>query len=170
MSKKAIALLATILAAGVGAFGAYAYWTAHGAGSGTATAGSAPTNLEIGASGFADLTIGNGGHKPVRVVVHNPNPFSSRVNTVTYTGMTAVPGTCDPSWFNLGTGDGSARSPYAQVSHVELNVNLAADDAAPLGPDQVATTGFGTLTLKDLPGTDQNACQGAVLTLNFTSN
>ena len=41
MSKKGVALLATLVVAAVAAFGAYAYFTAAGSGSGTASVGSA---------------------------------------------------------------------------------------------------------------------------------
>ena len=169
--KKRTWVLTGVVAAiaAMASVGAYAYWTAGGSGSGTATAGSAAANLQISAAGWANLGIGDSGAKAVSVTVHNPNPYSSHVNNVLYTGITADAGHsgCLASWFNLGTGNASG---YVAVNSVALNADLAADDAAAGGADETTTAGFGSLTLKDMAGVDQNACQGAILTLSFTSN
>ncbi len=51
-SKKAVALLATLVVAVAASIGAYAYFTSTGTGSGTATVGSA-TNWVIGQDGYS---------------------------------------------------------------------------------------------------------------------
>ena len=85
-----------------------------------------------------------------------------------YTGIAPDAGHsgCLAAWFNLGTG--SAGGGYVAVNSVNVNQDLDAQNAT--ASDDVTTAGFGTLTLEDMPGVDQNECQGAILTLSFTSN
>ena len=157
--------VAAVIAA-MASVGAYAYWTASGTGSGSATAAPAATNMELTATGWANIYPGAAGAKAVSVTVHNPNTYSSHVNDVFVdpafgaagNGITTSDVGCLSAWFSL------------DFSSVTLNQNLAADDGGAGGLDETTTAGFGNLTLADLPSTDQNACQSAAITIHLKSN
>ncbi|WP_285245572.1 hypothetical protein [Pseudarthrobacter sp. fls2-241-R2A-127] len=153
MTKKnkiaAVAMSAALVAVGGGA--AYAYWSTTGGGNGSATASNTTTPVAINVT--VDPGVNPGGPaKTITYTATNPNTSSTPVTlinpVVTTTVAAGVTGVCDPAWFKA---------------------------TVPAGPTTVlpgATTdlGTGTLTLSDLPTTNQDACKGATITVTVGSN
>jgi hypothetical protein len=142
MSKKGVALLATLVVAAVAAFGAYAYFTAAGSGSGTASVGSA-SGIQLSGSPAATLYPG-GADAPVTVSIHNPGSGNQYVGTIT--GTVATNGGCLGTWF--------------VVDPVTYNAEVNAG----------ATGTAGTNVRMTDANASQNACQGQTLTINWSSN
>lgn len=141
-NKKGFALLGALVVAAVAAFGAYAYFTSTGSGSGTATVGSSSA-IQLSGSPAAQLFPG-GADAPVTVSIHNPGGGKEYVGTIS--GTVATNGGCVGSWFT---------------------VDSVAYDAS---VDAGATVTAGTNVRMADSGTDQDACQGKSMTINWTSN
>jgi hypothetical protein len=127
----------------VGAFGAYAYWTTGGSGTGSATAGTTTNNLTIASPSVTGITPGS--TTPVTVTVTNPNSYSVHVGTVSTVITTSDPG-CLPADFTF--------PPKA------LNTTIAASGTASF------TQG---LVFADT-AVNQDLCKGATVTLTYSSN
>lgn len=147
MTKKnkiaAVAASAALVAVGGGA--AYAYWSTTGSGTGGATAAS--TTQPVSITVTVEQGVAPGTPKSITYTATNPNTSSTPV-TLVNPQVSTSDAKCLPGWF-LAT--------------------------VPAGPTTVlagATTGLGTgtLTLSDLPDTDQNACKGAMITVTVGSN
>jgi hypothetical protein len=144
VTKKRVILIAVAaLAIGLGT-SAFAYFTSSGNGSGSAAVGSAAT-VELSGSPVGTLYPG-GPDLPVTVTIHNAGSGSQRVGTVSGAVANANSGTCLGSWFVVDSVD------YNQV-------------LAPGASDTVSTT----VSMPD-SGTNQDACQGQALTINWSSN
>jgi hypothetical protein len=144
-SKKAFVLLATLVVAAAAAVGAYAYFSSTGSGTGTASVGSS-SNIQLSSPLVGTLYPG-GPAVPVTVTVHNPgagNEYVGTISGVVQNGGTG--GNCLGSWFT--------------VAPVNFNTDV------PAGASPTAAT---TVTLND-SGTNQDACQGATMTVNWSSN
>jgi hypothetical protein len=141
-SKKGVAVLAMLVVAAVSAFGAYAYFTASGSGSGSATVGSA-SGIQLSGSPVAALYPG-GADASVTVTIHNPGSGAQNVNVVS--GTVATNGSCLGSWF--------------QVDPVNYANTLASG-----GTDTASTK----VRMTD-SGTNQDVCQGKTMTINWSSN
>jgi hypothetical protein len=142
-SKKGIAaLLATLTVVAFAAVGAYAYFTAGGSGTGSATVGSAST-IALSSAPVGTLLPG-GADVPVTVTIHNPGSSAQHVGTVS--GTVADNTGCLGAWF--------------AVDSVNANVTVAAGD------DETADTNVRMIDT----GTNQNACQGKSMTINWSSN
>jgi len=142
-SKRTWVAIVAVLAIAMSAIGAFAYFTAAGSGSGNATVGAA-TAVVITSDVNATGLYPGGGNKSVAVHVNNPGSGQQFVNDVS--GTVADNGGCLGSWFVVDT--------------IDLNANIA----------PAATVDTTTNVRMNDSGTNQNACQNATLTINWTSN
>ena len=153
--KRALAALSAVAVLAVpGA--AIAYFTDTGSGTGSATVGSASTVTLAGT--ITGTLVPAGSPASVSVLVTNPGSGSQYVNTVHLNSITTDAGhsTCDLSV--------SGGTPAFTMSDITVNQTLTKSGTA---GDHTTVTG--SLQMNDT-GVSQNACQGAPLTLNFTSN
>jgi hypothetical protein len=142
-SKKGIALLAALVVAIAAAVGAYAYFTASGTGTGTASVGMADT-IALSSPLVGDL-YPDGADVPVTVTIDNAAGSGSQfVDTVS--GSVADNGACLGAWF--------------EVDDITYQDTIAAG----------ASDTAGTFVRMLDSGTNQNACQGLTMTINWTSN
>jgi hypothetical protein len=150
--KRALLALFSTLAL-VLAGGAYAYFTTTGSGTGTASVGSASA---VTLKATVSSTLYPGASSPVTFQVSNPSSAAQRVGTISLSGITVDAGhsTCS----TVITGG----NPDFSMPAVAVNQTFGS------GSNQ-AVTPTGTLTMNDT-GVNQNACQGATLTLQVTSN
>jgi hypothetical protein len=132
---------------------AYAYFTTSGSGTATATVGSSSAVTLHGTVG-SNLYPGSSG--TVTFTVDNPSSGSQHVGTISLSGISAdaAHSSCGTT---IGGGNPDFSMPAVTVNHV----------FAPGNGQSVTPTG--TLTMNDT-GVSQNACQGATLTLQLTSN
>jgi hypothetical protein len=148
-NRKLIALLAT-LALATTAVAGYAYFTAAGAGTGTAAVGSSSTFTVHG-----DVT-GNlypaGPALTVPVTVTNTSTGAQKVGTVTLDSITTTQAGCDTSL-------NGTNSAFTFVNPVTINQDLAAG--------ATSTAVNGSLQMNDT-GVSQDNCQGAPLVLHFS--
>jgi len=150
--KRALVALGCTAALAVAGF-ALAYFTSSG--SGTATA-------EVGESSAVTLhaTISSelfpGASSPVVITVDNPSGGSQRVGTVSL-GSISV----DAGHSTCGTAI-SGGNPDFSMPAVSVNKVFGPGNGQSVTPN-------GTLTMNDT-GVNQDACQGATLTLHLTNN
>ena len=133
--------LATFLI--LGAVGAYAFWTAGGSGSGTATAGTTTDNLTIASAPVSGLTPGSS--TPVTVTLTNPNSYSVGVGTVS-TVITTSDAGCLPADFTFP--DRVMNTTIAPLGTASFTQNLVFADTS----------------------ANQDPCKGATITLTYASN
>ena len=150
--KRAIVALSTVGALAVAAV-AFAYFTSTGSGTGTATVGSGSA-VTLHATVSSNLYPG--GSSPVTFTVDNPSSAAQRVGTITLASISVDAGhsTCSKV---VGGGN-----PDFTMASVAVNKTYGSGNGQ-------AVTPTGTLTMNDT-GVSQDACQGATLTLNLTSN
>src|SRR5262249_46157887 len=146
-SKRGLVLLATMVAAIAAAIGANAYFSSTGAGSGNATVG-ASTNIVI-----TNDTVGNlyPGGAAVSVPVHLQNPGGGNefvhVVSGTVEDITSGPNAgCMGSWFAVAPITYNAVVNHGATNSTSTNV-----------------------TMTDT-GSNQDACQNANLTIDWSSN
>ncbi len=139
--KKFAALAAGTLTLGL-SVGAYAYFTAPGAGSATANVGAASAIQLSGTT--TDAIYPGGPGVDVSISVTNPGKGAQHVDTVTLAGIDTPPG-CDAAAFSMAP--------------VTVDTTVAAGGA---------TTVHGTLVMAD--SGNQDSCQGGALTLHLASN
>jgi len=132
---------------------ALAYFTASGSGTATATAGEG-TALTL--HGTVSSTLYPGTSSPVAFTVDNPSSGAQRVGTISLTGITA-----DGAHSGCSTAIGGANPDFAMP-------DVVVDETFGSGNGQSVAAG-GTLTMNDT-GVDQDACQGATLTLHLSSD
>ena len=174
--KKQIALLAALTVAAVAAIAAYAYFTANGSGSGTATVGTSST---VTLHGNTTGTLYPGATVPVSFTVDNPSTGHQQLGTIYLAGVKACTGassTWDPT-ANSGNGacsnsgteqttcesvdDGStsdANTHNFYMADVVENQDLAGSSSG------VSATNGGTLKLNNL-NASQDSCKNASLYL-----
>ena len=153
-STKKRALLATACICALGVAGAaVAYFTTTGSGTGTATVGSS-TAVTVKATVAGAVYPGSS--STVSFTVDNPSSGAQRVGTITLASITADSGhsTCATTI--------SGGNPDFTMANVAVNKTFGPGNGQ-------SVTQTGTLTMNDT-GVNQNACQGATLTLNLTSN
>ena len=103
LTKKKIAGLASLLVAAVAAIGAWAYFTANGSGSGSATVGTSST---LALHGSTIGTLYPGTTVSISFTVDNPSSGTQRLGTIYLAGVKACTGSgsaWDPS-LNSGAG------------------------------------------------------------------
>jgi hypothetical protein len=172
LRRSKTALAGCILAALVLAGGAYAYFTATGTGSGTATVG-ASASLTV--TGTAASTLYPGASSTVNFTVNNPSTAHQRLGTISLSGVHACTGT-GSSWngsscSNAGTEQTTCESYDTNASSTTDNFsmqNVVSNQDLPSGNNQTVTA-TGTLAMNDL-ASSQNSCQNANLTLSFTAS
>jgi hypothetical protein len=150
--KRALAVVGCVSALAIAAV-AYAYFTSTGSGTATAKVGTASA---ITLKGTVAGNLYPGASSQVTFTVDNPSSGAQRVGTISLTGITVDAGhsTCSVT---IGGG-----TPDFSMPAVAVNATF------PSGNGQ-AVTPKGTLTMNDT-GVNQNACQGAELTLALASN
>lgn len=150
--KRVLALLSgTIAVAAAGA--AIAFFTSSGSGTGTAAVGSSsPVTLHATISS----NLYPGSSSPVSFTVDNPSSGSQRIGTITLSSISVDSGHSGCST-TIGGGNPDFTMPAVTVNKVFGS-----------GNGQSVTPG-GTLTMNET-GVNQDACQGATLTLNLTNN
>jgi hypothetical protein len=146
-----IGLGCTIALAAVGV--AVAYFTSSGSGTGSAAVGSSsPVTLHATISS----NLYPGSSSPVSFTVDNPSSGSQRVGTITLSSISVDAGHSGCST-TIGGGN-----PDFTMAAVTVNKVFGT------GNGQSVTPG-GTLTMNET-GLNQDACQGATLTLNLSNN
>jgi hypothetical protein len=147
---------------------AYAYFTASGSGTGSATVG---TSTALTLHGATSPSLFPGSTSTVTLTADNPSGGKERLGTVhlasvvacdqAFTGTTCASGheitTCES--VETGSSDGNAANFW--MPDVVENQEVAA------GNGQTVSTP-GSLTMNDL-STSQDSCKSANLLLNFTS-
>lgn len=144
--KKRVVLLVAVVAAACVAAAGYAYYTSTGSGTGTASAGSSSAVTLHATTGS---TLYPGSSATVSFTVDNPGGGSEYVGTIHLA--------------SVSTDAGHSACVMSDYTMPDVTVNHA---FAP-GNGQ-AVTPTGTLTMAD--NGNQDACQGAPLTLHLTSN
>jgi hypothetical protein len=132
---------------------ALAYFTTSGSGTGNATVGSSSA-VTLHATVSSNLYPGTS--SPVSFTVDNPSSGSQRVGTITLSSITVDAGhsTCSTTI--------SGGNPDFSMPAVTVNQTFAAGNGQSVTPT-------GTLTMKET-GVNQDACQGATITLHLTNN
>jgi hypothetical protein len=132
---------------------AVAFFTSSGSGTGTAAVGSSSA-VTLHATISSNLYPGSS--SPVSITVDNPSSGAQRVGTVTLASITVDAGhsTCSTA---ISSGNPDFTMPAVSVNKV-----------FPSGSGQ-SVTPAGTLAMNDT-GVNQDACQGATLTLHLTNN
>lgn len=152
-SKKALAVLTTAaLLAGGGT--AFAYWTNSGTGSGTAATG---TNVAVTVKQTSTISGMYPGQAAQTLAGNfdNPNAGPAYVTAVTATGYTI-----DAPHVTAGC--------LLTGGNYTLGGTATVGADVPAGLNKGAWTGL-TITMNNL-GTNQDACKGAVLTINYASS
>jgi hypothetical protein len=150
--KKAILALSCVGALAIAA-AAYAYFTSTGSGTATAKVG---TSSAVTLKGTVAGDLYPGASSQVSFTVDNPSSGTQRVGTITLTGITVDAGHSTCSTVIAGG------NPDFTMAPVAVNATFAPGNGQ-------AVTPKGTLTMNDT-GVNQNACQGAELTLALSSN
>lgn len=150
--RRVVAALASLCVLAIAA-AAYAYFTTTGSGTATATVGTASA---VTLKGTVTGNLYPGSSSPVSLTVDNPSSGKQRVGTITLEKITPDAGhsTCSVV-INGG-------NPDFTMADVVVNKTFAP------GNGQAVTPG-GTLAMNDT-GVNQDACQGATLTLTLKNN
>lgn len=147
LNKKVAAAVAAAAIVAVGAGTAYAYWTTTGSGSGSAT--NATSNGTITLNAAFDPGLTPGASEAVTYTADNPNSSSLYVGTVTPTvSIDAAHSGCSAADFVVAP--------------------LVANKTVPAGATGYAL-GSNTIAFTDTAA-NQDACQGATVTLTLASN
>jgi hypothetical protein len=145
----AFGCVVALAAAGV----AIAYFTSSGAGTGTAAVGSS-SSVTLHATISSNLYPGSS--SPVTFTVDNPSSGSQRVGAITLSSISVDSGHSGCSTAISGG------NPDFSMPAVTVNKVFEPGNGQSVTPS-------GTLTMNDT-GVNQDACQGATLTLNLTNN
>lgn len=151
--KKSVWLIAAALLLGAGGT-AYAYWTAGGSGTGTASTGTTSAVTVVQTSTVTDLQPG-GSAQTLSGTFNNPNSGPVYVGTVTASIASvtkaggAPAGTCDATDYTL------------------TNAAMTVAAEVPAGNAQGAWTGA-TIAFNNKAAVNQDACKGATVNLSYT--
>ena len=147
LSKKSriTAAVAGVALVAVGGGAAYAYWTTTGSGSGEATNAAGGGTVTLHATFDGGLAPGN--QVAVAYTADNATTSSTVVGALSANVTTNVAG-CLPAWF--------------EVTAVTSNSPVAANSTG-------TSVGSGVLKFNDSTTVNQDACKGAVVTVNVTS-
>jgi hypothetical protein len=150
--KRALTALGCVCALAI-AGAAIAYFTSSGSGTGSASVGtSSAVTLHATVSG----SLYPGASSTVSFTVDNPSSGSQRVGTISLSSISVDAGHSGCSTAISGG------NPDFTMPAVTVNKTFAPGNGQ-------AVTQTGTLTMNDT-GVNQDACQGATLTLNLTNN
>ncbi len=152
IKKRALAAFACVGALAVAGV-ALAYFTSSGSGTGAATVGSSSA-VTLHATVTSNLYPG--ASSPVSFTVDNPSQGSERVGTITLGSITAdaAHSTCSTTI--------TGGNPDFTMAAVTVNHTFGSGNGQTVTPT-------GTLTMNET-GANQDACQGATLTLHLTNN
>ena len=179
-TKKRIAVLAVLLIALLAAIGGWAYFTANGSGSATATVGTS-SNLTLHGATVGILYPGT--TVPISFTVDNPSAASEQLGTIYLAGVKACTGagsSWDPS-LNSGAG-GCSNSGTEQTGCESVDAGNAADAnasnfyMADVAENQtiagngsgVSATNGGTVKMNNLSAS-QDSCKNANLYLQLAT-
>lgn len=145
----ALACTCALAVAGV----AFAYFTTTGTGTGTASAGSSSA---VTLHGSVASSLFPGTSSSVSFTVDNPSSGSQRIGTISLSSITVDAGhsTCSTTI--------SGGNPDFSMPAVAVNKTFGPGNGQSVTPT-------GTLTMNET-GLNQDACQGATLTLHLTNN
>jgi hypothetical protein len=147
-SKKKIWLFLGIVAAiGLSAIGAFAYWSTTGSGSGAADVDSA--NGTVVLHGSAPTGLYPGGSSGVTFTADNAGDTNLYVGTIQLVSVDADSPGCDTDDFSMA--------------------DVVSNTVVPADTTGHALNGVGTLAYANTT-VNQDACKGAELTLNLSSN
>jgi len=146
LTKKRVLVLAAVAAVAAIGTTAFAYFTTTGSGTGSAAVG---TSSALTLHGTTASTLYPGTSSVVNFTVDNPSPGAQHLGTITLVSVTTDAGH-----------SGCTMSDFTMPA-VVANENFANGNAQ-------AVTATGTLTMAD--NGNQDACKGAPLTLNLSSN
>jgi hypothetical protein len=146
MTKKRVLVLAVVAAVAAIGTTAFAYFTTTGSGTGTAAVG---TSSALVLHGTTAGSLYPGTSTTVNFTVDNPSPGAQHLGTITLASVTTD-----------GAHSGCTMSDFTMPA-VLANQNFASGNGQ-------AVTATGTLTMAD--NGNQDACKGAPLTLNLSSN
>ena len=146
VTRKRVAAAVVAAGVGLGGMAAYAYFTTTGAGTGSANTG---TSSAVTLHGSVGSTLYPGTSGTVSFTVDNPSPGSQYVATIHLASVTTD-----------GSHSACVLTDYT-MPDVTANQSVASGNG-------IAITATGTLTMAN--NGNQDACKGAPLTLNFTSN
>ncbi len=132
---------------------AFAYFTSSGSGTATATVGSS-SNLAL--HGTIESSLYPGSSSTVTFSVDNPSSGSEHLGTISLSSITPDAGHSACSTVISGG------NPDFTMAPVTVNQTIPSGNGK-------AITQTGTLTMNDT-GINQDACQGATLTLHLSSN
>ncbi len=180
VTKKTIAVLAVVLVAALAAIGGWAYFSANGSGSATATVGTS-SNLVLHGSTVGTLYPGS--NVSISFTVDNPGGGTERLGTIYLAGVKACTGagsSWDPS-LNSGAG-GCSNSGTEQTSCESVDPGNASDANASNfyladvtenqdltgGASGVSATNGGTLKMNNL-SSSQDSCKNANLYLQLAT-
>jgi hypothetical protein len=152
MKKRALIAFAGLCVLGITA-AAYAYFTTTGSGTATATVG---TSSAVTLKGTVSGNLYPGASATVTFTVDNPSSAKQRVGSISLEKITADAGHSTCSVVTTGG------NPDFAMPEVVVNKTFAPGNGQ-------AVTPTGTLTMNDT-GVNQDACQGATLTLNLKNN
>ena len=156
-SKRRVAAIGVLTAATlVGGGMAVAYWTTTGTGTGSATVGAPEDNITVVGTVTGDLAPGRITSDNVSFKASNPADFNQKLSKITLASVTP------DSTHALCVTDLGTDFSMEPVS-VEAEGNLAP------GASDISLTATGTLKMLDSTE-NQDACQGATLTLAFTTS
>ena len=150
--RRTLAVLASLSVLAVAAV-AYAYFTTTGSGTATATVG---TSSAVTLKGTVTGNLYPGSSSPVSLTVDNPSSGKQRVGTISLEKITADAGHASCSVV-IGGGN-----PDFTMADVVVNKTYAPGNGQAVTPN-------GSLTMNDT-GVNQDACQGATLTLTLKNN
>jgi hypothetical protein len=150
--KRALTAIACVSVLAV-SVAAYAYFTSSGSGTGTASVGS---SAAVTLHATTSSTLYPGSSSPVSFTVDNPSSGKQRIGTISLASITVDAGHSSCSTV-IGGGN-----PDFTMAGVVVNTVFNSGSGQSVTPT-------GTLAMNDT-GVSQDACQGATLTLNLTSN
>jgi hypothetical protein len=153
-TKKRLLIVASVTALALAGI-AYAFFSSTGSGTGSAGVGSAATGLTL--HGSITGSLSPGGSKTVSLTADNTNTADVKLHNVTGTvsvDQTHVDAGCAATNFTFDNGSGGA---------------ITEDQNIPASTNGVALTNDGTVKMPT-SASNQDACQGASLTLNLSSN
>lgn len=152
LTKKTLAVSAVLMLIGTGGV-AFAYWTATGSGSGTATSGTT-SPVTVNQTAITGLYPGQAA-QTLAGTFNNPNPGPAYVTAVTATGYTI-----DAAHVSAGC--------LATGGHYTLGGTALVGASVPAGNTQGAWTGL-NITMNNL-ATNQDFCKGAIVTVTYASS
>jgi hypothetical protein len=163
--KVAAACIAGAVLLGTGIAG-YAYWTSSGNGVGTASTGTSSTETLTQTTVLNPLAPGVAA-QAIHGTVTNTNGSTEHIGTVTPTVSVVTETSAELGLYGPdGTTPGTSGLAYL----CSLSDYTVAPNAVNLDEVSGATNvTFGTIAFNDL-GVNQNACQGASVSLTFASN